>query len=53
MRTECKILNSTIPLLKLSECLLHFPRYILIDYREDGVTPYATIWKYGLEEEKV
>jgi len=27
--------------------------YILIDYREDGVTPYATVWKYGLKEEKV
>lgn len=27
--------------------------YILVDYREDGVTPYATVWKYGLTEMKV
>ena len=26
---------------------------ILVDFREDGVTPYATVWKYGLEEYKV
>lgn len=27
--------------------------YILIDFREDGMTPYATVWKWGLEEYKV
>ncbi|KAK1138491.1 hypothetical protein N8T08_002474 [Aspergillus melleus] len=27
--------------------------HILIDFREDGVTPYATLWKHGLEEVKV
>ncbi|PYI04148.1 TCTP family protein [Aspergillus sclerotiicarbonarius CBS 121057] len=27
--------------------------HILIDFREDGVTPYATLWKHGLEEMKV
>ncbi|KAL2006886.1 hypothetical protein VTN00DRAFT_9554 [Thermoascus crustaceus] len=27
--------------------------HVLIDYREDGVTPYATVWKHGLEEMKV
>jgi hypothetical protein len=27
--------------------------YVLVDYREDGITPYATVWKYGLEEYKV
>lgn len=27
--------------------------YVLVDFREDGVTPYATFWKYGLEEYKV
>jgi len=27
--------------------------YILVDFREDGVTPYATVWKHGLEEYKV
>ncbi|ETI19728.1 hypothetical protein G647_08741 [Cladophialophora carrionii CBS 160.54] len=27
--------------------------YVLVDFREDGMTPYATIWKWGLEEYKV
>lgn len=27
--------------------------YVLVDFRGDGVTPYATIWKHGLEEYKV
>ncbi|KAB8074245.1 Mss4-like protein [Aspergillus leporis] len=27
--------------------------HILIDFREDGVTPFATLWKHGLEEVKV
>ncbi|KKY17921.1 putative tctp family protein [Phaeomoniella chlamydospora] len=27
--------------------------YVLVDYREDGVTPYATFFKYALEEYKV
>jgi len=27
--------------------------YVLVNYREDGVTPYATFWKDGLEEYKV
>ena len=26
---------------------------VLLNYREDGITPYVTIWKYGLREEKV
>ncbi|KAF2657605.1 microtubule/calcium-binding protein [Lophiostoma macrostomum CBS 122681] len=26
---------------------------ILLNYREDGVTPYVTVWKHGLIEEKV
>lgn len=26
---------------------------VLLNYREDGITPYVTIWKYGLTEEKV
>ncbi|KAK2751111.1 hypothetical protein FQN57_000186 [Myotisia sp. PD_48] len=28
-------------------------RYVLIDFREDGITPYATIWKHGVTEMKV
>ncbi|KAJ9298116.1 hypothetical protein DTO271G3_3721 [Paecilomyces variotii] len=27
--------------------------HVLIDFREDGVTPYATLWKHGLTEYKV
>ncbi|KAJ6078311.1 hypothetical protein N7467_008064 [Penicillium canescens] len=27
--------------------------YVLIDFREDGVTPFATVWADGLREEKV
>ncbi|KAI0534646.1 Mss4-like protein [Xylaria digitata] len=26
---------------------------VLLNYREDGVTPYVAIWKHGLEEMKV
>jgi len=26
---------------------------ILLNYREDGVTPFVTVWKHGLKEEKV
>jgi len=26
---------------------------ILMNYREDGVTPFVTVWKHGLEEMKV
>ncbi|KAK3682664.1 Mss4-like protein [Podospora appendiculata] len=26
---------------------------ILLNYREDGVTPYVTIWKHGVKGEKV
>lgn len=26
---------------------------VLLNYREDGVTPYMTFWKDGLKEEKV
>lgn len=26
---------------------------LLLNYREDGITPYMTIWKYGLTEMKV
>jgi Translationally controlled tumour protein len=27
--------------------------YILVDFREDGMTPFVTVWKHGLEEYKV
>tara|TARA_R110002003_G_scaffold130_14_gene12248 strand:- start:1838 stop:2107 length:270 start_codon:yes stop_codon:yes gene_type:complete len=26
---------------------------VLMNYREDGVTPYVTVWKHGLTEMKV
>lgn len=28
-------------------------RVVLLNYREDGITPYITIWKHGLSETKV
>lgn len=28
-------------------------RVVLLNYREDGVTPYVTVWKHGLTEMKV
>ena len=27
--------------------------YVLVDFREDGMTPFVTVWKAGLEEYKV
>jgi hypothetical protein len=39
--------------LYMGESMEEGSMYVLIDYREDGVTPYATVWKYGLEEYKV
>ncbi len=26
---------------------------LLLNYREDGITPYVTVWKHGLSEMKV
>lgn len=26
---------------------------VLLNYREDGITPYVTVWKHGLTEMKV
>lgn len=28
-------------------------RVVLLNYREDGITPYVTMWKHALKEEKV
>ncbi len=28
-------------------------RVVLLNYREDGVTPYIIVWKHGLKEMKV
>lgn len=28
-------------------------RVVLLNYREDGVTPYVVVWKHGIEEMKV
>lgn len=28
-------------------------RIALLNYREDGTTPYITVWKHGLQEMKV
>ena len=34
------------------ELLIH-RRVVLMNYREDGVTPFVTVWKHGLTEMKV
>ncbi|RKF64027.1 Translationally-controlled tumor protein-like protein [Erysiphe neolycopersici] len=26
---------------------------VLLNYRDDGITPYVTVWKHGLSEQKV
>lgn len=31
----------------------NYRRVVLLNYREDGITPYVTVWKHGLEEMKV
>jgi len=33
--------------------LTSLDRVILLNYREDGITPYVTVWKHGLSEMKV
>jgi len=37
----------------MGESMAEDSMYVLVDFRDDGVTPYATVWKYGLEEYKV
>ena len=37
----------------MGESMAEDSMYVLVDFREDGVTPYATVWKHGLEEYKV
>lgn len=39
--------------LYMGESMQEDSMYVLVDFREDGTTPYATVWKYGLEEYKV
>ncbi len=29
------------------------PSVVLLNYRDDGVTPYIIVWKHGLEAMKV
>jgi hypothetical protein len=33
--------------------LTNTSRVVLLNYREDGVTPYIIVWKHGLSEMKV
>jgi hypothetical protein len=32
---------------------MDFTRVVLMNYREDGITPFVTVWKHGLTEMKV
>jgi hypothetical protein len=47
---ECKSLK-TRP--SAAIMILTCPRVVLMNYREDGVTPYVTVWKHGLSAMKV
>lgn len=38
---------------KRTDRYLSSNRVVLLNYREDGMTPFVTIWKYGLTEMKV
>lgn len=43
-----------LPLVRRLRILLtDFGRVVLMNYRDDGVTPYVIIWKHGLSEMKV
>jgi hypothetical protein len=33
--------------------LINVNRVVLLNYREDGVTPYVIVWKHGVTEMKV
>jgi hypothetical protein len=39
-------------MLKLG-ALIDVLRVVLLNYREDGTTPYVVVWKHGLKEMKV
>lgn len=39
--------------LLLIDCAFFRARLVLLNFREDGVTPYVTVWKHGLTEMKV
>ena len=45
---ECKLYPTTSKI-----ALTNVTRVILMNYREDGVTPFVTVWKHGLTEMKV
>ena len=45
---ECEL-----PLCTEIEDVLIIYRVVLMNYREDGVTPFVTVWKHGLIEMKV
>lgn len=39
--------------LYMGESMAEDSMYVLVNFREDGVTPFATVWQHGLEEYKV
>lgn len=49
---ECKS-YIYIPCQGVEEITDLYNRVALMNYREDGVTPYITVWKHGLVGEKV
>ena len=49
MNTDGMSVYQDIVMVKLTNKI----RVVLLNYREDGITPYITVWKYGLTETKV
>ncbi|KAI9811541.1 MAG: hypothetical protein M1826_003144 [Phylliscum demangeonii] len=53
-KTAAKILNNYGDYdLYLGSSMNPDGMHMLVNYREDGVTPYVVIWKHGLNEQKV
>lgn len=50
-QTECEFhcFHHYIEIILLTVTL----RVVLMNYREDGTTPFVTVWKHGLKAEKV
>lgn len=50
---ECRCFFLVSKNMLLETVKLTMRRVVLLNYREDGITPYVAIWKHGLKEMKV
>ena len=52
---ECELMSArSVSVKYFVNCGLTVPgRVVLLNYREDGITPFVTVWKHGVKEEKV